>query len=308
MTSQADIANDPNYIPVLDHGFVGLVGHLGDDRAIVDAARCSYGPGTKQVSDDRGLIRYLMRHAHHSPYEMCQFQFNIKMPIFVARQLLRHRTASVNELSARYSVMADEFYMPDEDRIQPQSRHNRQGRQGDVDPVSRTGVRWLMDAAYAHAYDGYRALLGDRDVDDHYDPYHGVTPLLTDEFPGLARELARNVLPLATYTQCYFSIDLRNLFGLLKQRLDQQAQYEIRVYAQAMFDLIKPIVPLAVESFVDYQLEAVSFSRMELAYLRDRLNGTLDPTPEDAALIEQYGLSARELRELRSRLSDATAP
>jgi thymidylate synthase (FAD) len=299
MTTQNEVLDNPKYLPLLDYGFVGLTDSMGNDASIVKAARVSYGTGTKSVSEDRGLIRYLLRHHHSSPIEQVSFQFHIKIPIFVARQLLRHRTASANEYSARYSIMSDEFYLPDASHIEPQSTTNKQGRAGSIDDHSKEGVRWLMQTAYETSYATYKTLLGQRDeqVMVHYDPY-GDNPLLTEEFPGIARELARTVLPVANYTECYWKSDLSNLFKLLKLRRDSHAQYEIRVLADAMYRLIQPIVPLACEAFTDYMMEAVTLSRMEVALLRDLLAKQDKITDEDA---QAHGLTKREISEFRRR-------
>ncbi len=206
MTKQAEVIGDARYVPVLDHGFVGLVDTFGNDGSIVQAARVSYGAGTKTVREDRGLIRYLMRHKHTSPFEMCQIKIHIKMPIFVMRQWVRHRTASLNEYSGRYSVMTDEFYLPEPEKIQAQSKDNKQGRAGALGDQDTTGVRWLMDAAYKHSYDVYNILLGEGrdDPNTMYEPYDGDDALFTEEYDGIAREMARSVLPVGNYTELYW--------------------------------------------------------------------------------------------------------
>lgn len=307
MTQQSEVIDDPKYISILDHGFCGLIDHMGDDSAITRSARTSYGTGTKKINEDRGLIRYLMRHQHSSPIEFCEFTYHLKVPIFVMRQLIRHRTASTNEYSGRYSVMSDEFYLPQPEDLKQQSLNNKQGRAGDIDPVSKDGVAWIMQSAYDYAYTAYRVLLGDREaVEDHYDPYAKTNPLLSDEFTGISRELARTVLPVANYTECYWKIDLSNLFKLLKLRQDQHAQYEIRVLADAMHELIKPIVPLACEAFRDYMQEATTVSRMELNLLNDALDhiegygGLLEDYHHDeTALRNHYELTKSELDDFK---------
>lgn len=319
MTKQAEILNDPKYVSVLDHGFVGLVDTMGTDGSIVQAARVSYGDGTKSVLEDRALIRYLMKHKHTSPFEMCQIKIHIKMPIFVMRQWVRHRTASLNEYSGRYSVMTDEFYLPEPEMIQPQSKDNKQGRAGTIRPETATGVRWMMKAAYDHNYDVYQALLGERADDKFaageviYDPYgesafSGDDDWLFDsEFDGIAREMARCVLPVANYTELYWTQNLHNMMHLLKLRMDPHAQYEIRVFAQAVYDLIQPIYPAALEAFDDYIREATANSRMETSLIQ-RLMGSSAPARTafagmlmsaggDKQLAEAEGLSLRELRE-----------
>jgi flavin-dependent thymidylate synthase len=604
LTTQEEIKSDPNYIPLLDYGFAGLIDHMGDDSAIVQAARVSYGDGTKKVSEDRALIRYLLRHHHTSPIEMVVMKLHLKMPIFVARQLVRHRTAcltgdmaitfdlpsgkagngapraypltikqlydrfyvrngvqscetkrkriqemrlrccdednltvthtsitdvwengikpiikvvfangdalratadhlcftdqgwlrlsealeqnvgfarferelsslslqseyteeelkteewrridtcegferysgydvsnlgrvrswrnfrwtdvsipvikretrgvagysvvslsadgksraflvhrlvrkafgfsdgsdqtrhidnnrrnnrltnlvggtslennrdrmmtgcsqrlaivfsqpisfendgeemtydisvegpfhnfsaantvvhnSLNEYSGRYSLMSDEFYMPEPEHIQPQSSDNKQGRAGEIDEVSKAGVNWLMKASFEQSHAAYSVLLGEREnAEQHYDAYSDESPLLSDTFPGIARELARIVLPVANYTEMYWRIDLSNLFKLLKLRADAHAQYEIRVYADAIFKLIQPIVPAACEAFTDYMMEAASVSRMELALLRELL---ADAGPGDIAeRAKRHGLTKREIAEFQTR-------
>jgi thymidylate synthase (FAD) len=311
MTLQTEIANDPKYVPVLDYGFVGLVDTMGTDASIVQAARVSYGDGTKTVLEDRGLIRYLMRHKHTSPFEMCQIKLHIKMPIFVMRQWVRHRTASLNEYSGRYSVMTDEFYMPEPDVIQPQSKDNKQGRTGALGAVSTTGVRWMMEAAYSQSYDIYQALLGEKDESKYrdgevvFDPYSEDDPLFGDDFNGIAREMARCVLPVANYTELYWTQNLHNMMHLLKLRMDPHAQYEIRVFADAVYDLIKPIYPEALQAFDDYVREAKTLSRMEsdltkrlFTYLpQDVFAQLVKAAGGDKAFAEENGMSLREFRE-----------
>lgn len=292
--------DDPKLRPVFDHGFAYLVDHMGEDAAIARAARISYGAGTKSVRQDRGLIRYLLRHKHTSPFEMCVVKFHLRVPIFVMRQLIRHRTASVNEYSARYSVMTDDFYVPEVDAIQPQSTVNNQGRAGSVSEVSAEGVQWMMETTGETAYDVYRVLLGERTGRDAdfpndliYDPYSDYQPLLDDEFPGIARELARTVLPVSFYTEVYWQQNLWNLFHLLKLRTDSHTQYETRMVAEAMYDLIKPLFPIACEAYEDYLRDAVSLSRMEVNLLTDLLhNKSVADIDPDA-----YGLSKREFSE-----------
>ena len=309
MTKQTEILNDPKYTPVLDHGFIGLVEHMGSDSSIVQAARVSYGDGTKTVLEDRGLIRYLMRHKHTSPFEMCQIKIHIKIPIFIMRQWVRHRTASLNEYSGRYSVMTDEFYMPTFENIQPQSSDNKQGRSGDLSDKSKEGVQWLIKAANEHSYNIYRTLLGERgsDIDDMYDPYSSEEGLLEDDFPGIARELARTVLPVSNYTELYWSQNLHNMMHLMKLRMDPHAQYEIRVFAEALYQLIQPIYPNAIEAFDDYVRDAKSLSRMEVDLVKQLFSSSLSPregllslylaAKSEKEFAESYSLSLRELRE-----------
>lgn len=236
-------------IPCLDYGFIRLVDYMGNDAAIVQAARVSYGAGTKKVSEDRGLIRYLLRNAHTTPFEMCELKFHCKMPIFVARQWIRHRTANVNEYSARYSEVKDEFYLPDPAVLKKQSSENRQGRGEELTDEQKRRVLYLLRADYAQEYSTYEQLLNEL---------------------GLTRELARIGLSVAAYTQWYWKIDLHNLFHFLRLRLDSHAQYEIRVFAEAMAQITRDAFPIAWEAFEDYRLEAVSFSRLEIEVLKTR--------------------------------------
>lgn len=302
---------DPHFRSVLDHGFVYLKEVMGTDSSITDAARISYGAGTKSVREDRGLIRYLFRHRHSSPIEMAEVKFHLHIPIFVMRQLVRHRTASINEYSGRYSVMSDEFYLPDPTNIQPQTLDNKQGRGGELSDLSHNGVRWMMETTAETAYDVYRVLLGERTGRDPeypddiiYDPYSEVDPLLDGDFPGIARELARTVLPVSYYTSVYWKQNLWNLFHLLKLRTDTRAQYETRMVAEAMYELIKPKFPIAAEAYEDYLRDAVTLSRMEVALLRDMLIESrvlLDEQHTDEKILaETYGLTVRELRELKA--------
>lgn len=321
MTKQADVVGNDRYISLLDHGFVGLVDHMGSDAAIVEAARVSYGAGTKTVREDRGLIRYLFRHGHSSPVEMCEVKLHIKAPIFVFRQLVRHRTASLNEQSGRYSVMADEFYKPTLDALMPQSSDNKQGRSGELDDHSASGVDWLIDTAHGHSYDMYKLLLGEKDNASFpngmpYDPYDDVGTLpatLPENFPGIAREIARGVLPVSNYSELYWKQDLHNLFHLLRLRLDPHAQYEIRVYADAIYKLIQPLFPAACEAFEDYRRNSVTLSRMETELLqnilaselsaRECLKSLLFTHGGAKSLAESYGMTVRELGEFTSRLN-----
>jgi thymidylate synthase (FAD) len=216
--------------PVLDHGLIRVIDYMGDDAAICQAARVSYGRGTKAVSDDRGLIRYLMRHWHSTPFEMCEVKFHVKLPIFVARQWIRHRTANVNEYSARYSVMDREFYIPAPEQLAAQSTVNNQGRGQVLEGAEAARVLELLREDAMRAYDHYEDML---------------TPDAEAGKLGLARELARMNLPANVYTQWYWKIDLHNLFHFLRLRADVHAQYEIRVYAQIMCDIVKDWVPQA---------------------------------------------------------------
>ncbi len=239
-------------IDVLDKGFVRLVDHLGSDDTIVQSARVSYGEGTKQKREDRGLIRYLLRNRHTSPFEQVIFTFHLKMPIFVARQWIRHRTARVNEISGRYSVLKDDFYLPAKEDIALQSADNKQGREDK--PLSHElaeKIQQNMREEQERSYKAYKALIDQ----------------------GVAKEIARINLPVSIYTEMYWQMDLHNLFHFLELRLDSHAQREIRVYAEALFQLIRPFVPLATEAFEDYRLDSVTFSRLEREELHLKLQG-----------------------------------
>jgi thymidylate synthase (FAD) len=274
-------------VPVLDHGFVRVVDYMGDDGAIVQAARVSYGTGTRSVTDDRGLIRYLMRHRHSTPFEMCEIKLHVKLPIFVARQWIRHRTANVNEYSARYSILDREFYVPAVEDVATQSADNKQGRGAALDADQAEAVRDLLRRDAEQTYATYEALLNDHGDGDPVDPSR----------PQLARELARMNLTLAYYTQWYWKIDLHNLFHFLSLRRDPHAQKEIRVYADAIGDLVARWVPLAYEAFEDYKAGGAFLSREELSLVRRLLRGE-DPD----TILPASGLSLRERKALRELL------
>jgi thymidylate synthase (FAD) len=263
-------------IPVLDHGFLRVVDYMGDDAAVVQAARVSYGRGTRAANEDRGLIRYLMRHRHSTPFEMCEIKYHVKLPIFVARQWIRHRTANVNEYSARYSVMDREFYIPAPAQLAAQSATNRQGRGDILEGEEATEVLRLLREDAQRNFDHYEWMLNGAE-----DPARA----------GLARELARMNLTLNTYTQWYWKTDLHNLFHFLSLRADPHAQYEIRVYAEAMLETVRAWVPLCFEAFEDYRLGAVTLSAQMLGAVRRLLAGEALEQPES-------GLSKREWREL----------
>ena len=272
-------------LPVLDHGFVRVVDYMGDDAAIVQAARVSYGRGTKRVNEDRGLIRYLMRHHHTTPFEMCELKLHCKLPIFVARQWIRHRTANVNEYSGRYSILDREFYLPPADALCVQSTGNRQGRGASLETERAAAVLQLLRDDATRCYDHYQELLNEDEAGR----------ILRPGEPSLARELARINLTLGFYTQWYWKIDLHNLLHFLLLRGDTHAQEEIRVYALAISEVAQRWVPLAWEAFVDYRLEAMTLSRAEGEAVRAMLAGE---RPDLAAL----GLSKREQDELRAKL------
>ncbi len=262
---------------VLDHGFVRLVDYMGGDAAIVQAARVSYGEGTKKVSEDRALIRYLFRHRHTSPFEMVEFKFHVKLPIFIARQWIRHRTANVNEYSGRYSVMKSEFYVPEPEHIRYQSTVNKQGRAEEEIPsaLKEKFLSYLRESQ--------------REVYAHYEEFIS---------EGVARELARIALPLSLYTEWYWKIDLHNLFHFLRLRLDSHAQLEIRQYARVMADIVKEVCPLAFEAFTDYSLHAYTFSGLELKALQTALKDTVFSPDELSAM----GFSKREINEFLEKL------
>lgn len=239
-------------IKVLDKGFVRLVDYMGGDQRIVQSARVSYGTGTKSYRQDRGLIHYLIKNWHTSPFEQVQLTFHTKMPIFVARQWVRHRTARLNEISGRYSVMRDEFYLPDPENIRPQSDINKQGRSDDrFTEDEEQEIIGLFSEEQRSIYATYEKLLG----------------------MNVARELARNNLPLSLYTEWYWQIDLHNLFHFLRLRMDPHAQYEIRVYAEAMAECAKAVAPIAYEAFEEHVLGSVTFSRAECEALAAMLAG-----------------------------------
>jgi thymidylate synthase (FAD) len=286
MTPQAQVSQNPAYITLHTAGFVGLVDHMGDDAAIADAARVSYGAGTKSVSDNRNLLRYLVRHKHTSPLEMAEVKFHIKLPIFVMRQLVRHRTANLNEYSGRYSEMSDEFYIPADDYLQPQSTTNKQGRAGTINDGIKKKITNLMQIIYSHAYSTYKTLLGD--IPQPLELEDG------EEYPGLSRELSRIVLPVSNYTEMYWKIDLHNLSGFLRLRMDSHAQKEIRDYADAIYKLIKPLFPLACEAFEDYIFNSVTLSKMDILALRDMLENKFQGN------AAAYGMSQREFVEFTS--------
>jgi thymidylate synthase (FAD) len=250
-------------LPVLDHGFVRAIDYMGDDAAIVQAARVSYGRGTRRVSEDAGLIRYLMRHRHSTPFEMCEIKYHVKLPIFVARQWIRHRTANVNEYSARYSILDREFYLPAPEHLAAQSAVNRQGRGDVLSGDEAAHVLDLLREDATRCYDHYTEMLNEDETGAKLDPAR----------QGLARELARMNLTLGTYTQWYWKIDLYNLLHFLSLRADAHAQYEIRAYAEAMLGTVAAWVPVAHQAFLDYRLGAVTLSAQMLTVVRRMLAG-----------------------------------
>ncbi|WP_411956514.1 FAD-dependent thymidylate synthase [Paracoccus homiensis] len=257
---------------VLDHGLVRVIDYMGDDAAICQAARVSYGRGTKSVQNDEGLIRYLMRHWHSTPFEMCEVKFHVKLPVFVARQWIRHRTANVNEYSARYSILDREFYIPAPEHLAAQSSQNNQGRGEILQGEEAQRVLRLLQEDAMRSYDHYEDMLSQ------------------DGQQGLARELARMNLPANVYTQWYWKVDLHNLLHFLRLRADPHAQYEIRAYADAMCQIVSDWVPAAFAAFRDYRMDAVSLSAQAVAVLKRRLAGEV-VTKDDS------GMGAREWRE-----------
>jgi thymidylate synthase (FAD) len=272
-------------LPVLDHGFVRVIDYMGDDGAVVQAARVSYGRGTRKVSEDRGLIQYLMRHRHSTPFEMCEIKFHVKLPIFVARQWIRHRTANVNEYSARYSILDNEFYVPAPEQLAAQSASNRQGRGELLEGDEAAEVLALLRDDAARNYDHYAQMLNEREDGSAIDPAR----------KGLARELARMNLTLGFYTQWYWKVDLHNLMHFLSLRADAHAQYEIRVYAEAMVEVLRRWVPLTAEAFEEYRLHATSLSKSGMGVVKRLLAG-------EAVTQETSGMGKREWRELMAAL------
>jgi len=290
--------SDDGYVKVLDHGFVGLVDTMGDDDAVVQAARVSYGSGTKTVNTDRNLIRYLLRHRHSTPFEMCEVKFHIKLPIFVMRQLIRHRTASVNEYSGRYSVMSDNFYVPEQKDIKKQSTTNAQGRGEEFSKEAKERTQQWMEKIHNQAHDTYESFLKE----------------------DMARETARAVLPVSNYTEAYWKCNMKNFLHMIGLRADPHAQWEIQEYAKVMYELVKPKFPIICEAWEDYARDAVTFSGVEMKFIRELVIGDfatnwkdylLDAYFEDAGenleeaekiLCKEYGLSNRELTELKEKL------
>lgn len=286
----AEAILDKEY-PVLDHGFVRLVDYLGGDQRIVQAARVSYGAGTKSYRQDRGLIHYLLRNEHTSPFEQVVLTFHAKMPIFVARQWVRHRTARLNEISGRYSVLSDEFYLPADPQIAPQSTDNKQGRASEpFPPETQAQIRATLEAGQRAAYADYQGLIE----------------------AGLARELARINLPVSAYTEWYWQIDLHNLFHFLRLRMHPHAQYEIRAYARTIFEITKLVCPLATEAFEEHLLGEVRLSAKEAAAVRALLraeNGGASTAPNALSGLQAAGAAAglegKELERFVEKLRHA---
>ena len=271
-------------IEVLDHGFVRVIDYMGDDSSVVQSARVSYGKGTKKISNDKGLIKYLMRHRHSTPFEMCEIKFHIKLPIFIARQWIRHRTANVNEYSARYSILDKEFYIPSAENLAAQSQINNQGRGDALSDDEASNVIQILKNDAEQTYANYETLLNENSSGG----------VLDESKSGIARELARMNLTLNTYTQWYWKIDLNNLLHFLALRADDHAQYEIRVYADVMLDLVKKWVPLTYEAFEDYRMGGTELSAKEIKLMRKLLKG-------EKVSFEEEGLSKREWSELQRK-------
>jgi len=272
-------------IPVLDHGFIRVIDYMGDDSSIVQSARVSYGKGTKKVSTDEGLIKYLMRHRHSTPFEMCEIKYHVKLPIFIARQWIRHRTANVNEYSARYSILDKEFYLPAKEQLAAQSQSNRQGRGDVLQGKQAEDVLNILKDDATRTYDNYEKLLNER--------FDGTK--IDENKVGLARELARMNLTLNTYTQWYWKTDLLNLLNFLFLRADNHAQYEIRVYADKMLDTVKKWVPITYQAFMDYRVGAAEISSKGLKVIKSMISGK-------NVEQEESGLSKREWNELMEKL------
>jgi thymidylate synthase (FAD) len=268
-------------IPVLDHGFVRVIDYMGDDSSIVQSARVSYGKGTKKVSTDEGLIRYLMRHWHSTPFEMCEIKYHVKLPIFIARQWIRHRTANVNEYSARYSILDKEFYIPAKEQLSAQATNNRQGRGDLITGQQADEVLKILKDDAVRTYDNYEKMLNER--------FDGT--IIDEKKSGLARELARMNLTLNSYTQWYWKTDLLNLMNFLFLRGDSHAQYEIRVYAEKMLETVKKWVPITHAAFLDYRVGAAHLSSKGLKIVKSMING-------NKISYEDSGLSKREWNEL----------
>ena len=261
-------------IPILDHGFIRVIDYMGDDTSIVQAARVSYGKGTKKVSTDSGLIKYLMRHWHSTPFEMCEIKYHIKLPIFIARQWIRHRTANVNEYSARYSILDKEFYLPSPEHLAAQSKNNRQGRGDIIEGEQAKKVLDLLKNDAEQTYNNYETMLNEK--------YDGT--VIDENTSGLARELARMNLTLKTYTQWYWKTDLLNLMNFLRLRADHHAQYEIRAYADAMLETVKKWVPITYEAFMDYRVGGTEVSSKGKKIIQKLIKGE-KVNIEDLSLI-----------------------
>ena len=268
-------------MPILDHGFIRVVDYMGNDSSIVQAARVSYGKGTKKVSTDSGLIKYLMRHRHSTPFEMCEIKYHVKLPIFIARQWIRHRTANVNEYSARYSIMDKEFYVPSKENLAAQSTNNRQGRGALINGTQADNILKILKEDAERNYQHYEEMLNEK--------YDGT--IIDDKKQGLARELARMNLTLNSYTQWYWKTDLLNLLNFLALRADSHAQFEIREYADVMMNTVKKWVPISYDAFVDYRVGGMELSAKGKIVIQKMIKG-------EKCDIDSSGLSKREWNEL----------
>ena len=268
----------------LDHGFVRVIDYMGNDSSIVQAARVSYGKGTKQLNQDKNLINYLLSHRHSTPFEMNEIKFHVKLPIFVARQWIRHRTANVNEYSARYSILDNEFYIPNSKELKPQSKTNNQGRSGDLDENEKKMYMRVLRENSKDSFQKYNFLLNQNDNEAKPDL----------ERQGLTRELSRIVLPLNSYTQWYWKIDLHNFMHFLALRFDKHAQYEIRVYAEIMMNLMKKWVPLTYEAFLKNRLDSLVLSSEAIKFIKNKFHGKSK---------KETKISKREVDELKKIFS-----
>ena len=271
------------HFALLDNGFVRVIDYMGNDDAIVQAARVSYGKGTKTVNDDKALIRYLLKNKHTTPFEMCEIKLHIKAPIFVARQWIRHRTANVNEYSARYSEMKPEYYVPSQENIQVQSKYNKQGREGNFTEDTSKNIVDTIKKNSQETFNIYSQLLEPK-----------------EENKTLAKEIARVVLPVNFYTEFYWKIDLHNLLHFLNLRTHTHAQYEIRVYAKQILDIVKLWVPITHEAFLDYIIDSVTLNNKQITVIKDIINNKIDIHNIDNT---EYGLSKAELRTVINKLT-----
>jgi len=278
-------------IPVLDHGFIRVVDYMGDDTSIVQSARVSYGKGTKKVSTDEGLIKYLMRHWHSTPFEMCEIKYHVKLPIFIARQWIRHRTANVNEYSARYSILDKEFYIPTKEQLSAQSKINRQGRGGLITGEQADEVLKILKDDATRTYNNYETMLNEK--------FDG--SIIDENKAGLARELARMNLTLNSYTQWYWKTDLLNLLNFLFLRADRHAQYEIRVYADAMLETVKKWVPITHAAFLDYRVGAAHISAKSLQIVKSMIKGN-EINFADSQLGKREWNELMETLELKNKI------
>ncbi len=287
-TLRATVKNIENILykkfNVLDHGFIRVIDYMGDDSSIVQAARVSYGKGTKKINQDKSLINYLLSHRHSTPFEMNEIKLHIKLPIFVARQWIRHRTANVNEYSARYSILDREFYMPKPEHFQAQSKSNNQGREISLDNSEMKSKLKILKENSNKNFDNYSFLLNEDESGNIINPKN----------QGIARELARMTLPLNTYTQWYWKIDLHNLMHFLSLRFDPHAQYEIRVYAEVMLKILQKWVPLTFDAFCKHRMHSFTISSQGINYIKSIISGQK---------FNKEKISKRELDEINKKLN-----